>query len=234
LTVFKKVVVNKKMARIKGITIELDGNTKPLQKALADVDKRTRSLQNELRQIDRALKFNPGNLDLIAQKQKVLSQAISETTTRLERLRSAQKQVEAQFRAGKIGEEQYRAFQRELIQTESKLNSLQGSLRKTNGELKNQSSSLGKLKKEFKDSFDQANQSAGNTFDKMQAVGASLLAIGSAITLGLGSAVKTTMDFDEQMSKVRAVTGATGQEINKLRDLARNGVDNKIFGDSSR
>src|SRR5690606_12671704 len=125
------------MARIKGITIELDGNTKPLQKALADVDKRTRSLQKELRQIDRALKFNPGNLDLIAQKQKVLSQAISETTTRLERLRSAQKQVEAQFRAGKIGGGKWRAFRREVIQTESKIKSLQGRLRKTEGAFKN-------------------------------------------------------------------------------------------------
>lgn len=113
---------------IKGITIEVAGSTTGLQKALSDVDKKSRDLQGELKQVDRALKFNPGNVELIAQKQQLLAEQVQVTTTRLDRLKAAQQQVNQQFQKGEINADQYRSFQREIITTESKLKGLKTQL----------------------------------------------------------------------------------------------------------
>ena len=106
--------------KIKGITIEIGGNVQPLNKALESVNKKSRDIQNELRQVDRLLKFNPGNTELLAQKQKLLGDQVANTREKLDRLKAAQAQVNEQFQKGEIGEEQYRAFQRELVKTEDR------------------------------------------------------------------------------------------------------------------
>lgn len=113
---------------IKGITIEIGGDTQGLDSALKDVNKQSKDLQSELKSVERALKFDPGNTTLVAQQQQLLSESIQATSQKLDTLRSAQSQVEAQFANGDIGAEQYRAFQRELINTESQMNSLQSRL----------------------------------------------------------------------------------------------------------
>lgn len=109
---------------IKGITVEIGGNTAPLQKALQDVNKTTRDLQSELRAVDKALKLDPNNITLVAQKQKILKEEIAATKEKLDTLKEAQKQVKEQYKSGQIDEGQYRAFQRELETTKQKLSSL--------------------------------------------------------------------------------------------------------------
>lgn len=113
---------------IKGITIELDGNTTGLQKALKTVDSTSVKLNSELKEVNKLLKFDPSNVELVAQKQKLLTDSIENTSTKLDQLKSAQSQVEAQFKSGNIGEEQYRAFAREVAQTEQSLNSYKSQL----------------------------------------------------------------------------------------------------------
>ena len=113
---------------IKGITIELDGNTTGLQKALKTVDSTSVKLNGELKEVNKLLKFDPSNTELVAQKQKLLTDSIENTSTKLDQLKSAQSQVEAQFKSGNIGEEQYRAFAREVAQTEQSLNSYKSQL----------------------------------------------------------------------------------------------------------
>ena len=81
-------------SNIKGIKIEIDGDTKPLQKALKDVNKNATEATKELRQIDKALKFDTGNVTLLTQKQEVLQQQVSNTKEKLETLRQAHAQVE--------------------------------------------------------------------------------------------------------------------------------------------
>ena len=105
-------------SRIKGITIELEGKTTGLDKALKDVTSKSMDLQNELKDVERLLKFDPGNVEALAQKQKILSQQLENTTEKLNRLKSAQEEVEKQFQNGDIGEKQYRAFRREIEYTE--------------------------------------------------------------------------------------------------------------------
>ena len=95
------------MAKIKGITIEIDGNTQGLEKALKGVEKNTTSIQKELKQVDKLLKFDPNNTVLLSQKQELLGKSISSTSEKLKVLKSVEEQVEAQFKQGKIGEDFY-------------------------------------------------------------------------------------------------------------------------------
>lgn len=109
---------------LRGLTIEIGGDTTELNKALDNVDKKTRSLSSELGDINRALKLDPTNIELVAQKQKVLADAVDSTKERLGLLKEAEKQAQKQFERGEITEEQYRALRREVIATESKLKKL--------------------------------------------------------------------------------------------------------------
>lgn len=122
--------------KIKGITIEIGGDTTKLGKAIDEVSKGSRDLQTELNQINKMLKFDPTNTELLAQKQQVLAEQIGKTEEKLKLLREAEAQVQAQFERGDIGADQYRAFQREIQSTENYLNSLNDKLNEVDNELK--------------------------------------------------------------------------------------------------
>ena len=117
---------------IKGIKIEIDGDTQPLQKALKNVNKAATDASQELKQIDKALKFDTGNVTLLTQKQEVLQKQVATTKEKLETLRQAQTQVEEQFKKGDIGADQYRAFQREVEVTQNVLKGYEGKLASVN------------------------------------------------------------------------------------------------------
>ena len=117
---------------IKGIKIEIGGDTQPLQNALKKVNSASIEAAKELKSIDKALKFDTGNVTLLAQKQEVLQKQVSTTKEKLETLRHAQAQVEAQFKSGDIGADQYRAFQREVVQTENILKGYENKLENVN------------------------------------------------------------------------------------------------------
>lgn len=114
--------------RIKGITIEIGSDTVGLQKALSDVNKKSYALQTELRDVERLLKFNPGNVEAVAQKQRILTEQVSNTTQKLNQLKEAEAQVQEQFRRGDITEEQYRNFRREIEFTEGSLQGMKTEL----------------------------------------------------------------------------------------------------------
>lgn len=131
--------------KIKGMTIEIGGDTQKLTKALEGVNKQSRDLQGELKQVERLLKLDPKNTELLAQKQELLGKAISNTKKKLETLKEAERQVQAQFEKGEIGEEQYRAIQREVIQTEQQLKNLEQQLKNTNNSWKEAAENLEKF-----------------------------------------------------------------------------------------
>lgn len=111
-------------SRIKGITIKIGGDTTGLDKALKETNKKSRELESELKAVDKALKLDPNNVTLVKQKQDLLKDSIKETKAKLDVLKEAQSQVTAQYKKGEIDAGQYRAFQRELETTKSKLSSL--------------------------------------------------------------------------------------------------------------
>ena len=138
---------------IKGITIEIGGDTQPLQDALKGVNKQASEATKELRQIDKALKFDTGNVTLLTQKQEVLAKQVETTKEKLATLRQAQSQVEAQFKAGDIGADQYRAFQREVETTQRLLTSYETKLADVSSTLENHG---------------RASSSAAQQLDKLQ------------------------------------------------------------------
>ena len=117
--------------KIKGITVEIGGDTTKLGDAIKQSESKTASLQSELKEVNKLLKFDSANPQLLAQKQEILTRAIGETKEKLDTLKEAQAQVEKQFKNGDIGEDQYRAFQRELTKTEQDLEGFEKALKKT-------------------------------------------------------------------------------------------------------
>lgn len=192
------------MSYIKGITIEIDGETKGLDAALRKINSTTRNLQNELKRVDSLLKLNPGNTDLVRQKQELLKESITETTTKLHALEDAQKQL----KNNGIDETNadYRRLEREIEETKGKLKTLTYEQKKFVIE----GSKLGQIAAKM-----------GQIGDKAKAAAQKVRGISTASTLALAVATTVTAGFDESMSKVMAISGATGDEFEKLRDKAR-------------
>lgn len=188
---------------IKGITIEIGGDTTGLDKALRGVNKQSKDLQSELKQVDNLLKFNPGNTDLIAQKQKLLAEQVATTTDKLSKLKEAQSQVDDQFASGKIDAEQYRAFQREVVATEGVLNGLQNK--------------LSNLEKEQQSAADSTKQ-LGNLF---AATGTNIDEYANTLGINLVNAIKngtaSSKQLDTAISKIGQEALGTGVDIDKLK-----------------
>ncbi len=107
--------------RIKGITVVIGGDTTGLSKALSGVNKEISSTQKQLKDVERLLKLDPGNTELLAQKQRLLNDAVDQTKTKLNALQDAEKQVQQQFEKGEVSQEQYDGLKREIIATEAEL-----------------------------------------------------------------------------------------------------------------
>ncbi len=192
--------------RIKGITVEIGGDTTKLQTALKGVNTEIRNTQSQLRDVEKLLKLDPGNTELIAQKHRLLAQAVSETREKLETLKTAQRQADEALRNGTISQQQYDGLQREIVETEQELRRLEQQAEQSATALQKIGATGEKL------------QAVG---DKVSSVGQKLLPVTGVVT-GLGTAaVKTAADFDSAMSRVAAVSGATGSDFDKLRDKAR-------------
>lgn len=267
--------------RIKGITIEIGGDTTGLNKALSGVNKEISSTQGQLKDVERLLKLDPTNTELLRQKQKLLAEAVQGTKGKLDTLKEANKQVaesasnydawkekydpikkqidetknklgdlkeqsrnaDEQLANGEISQEKYDAIQEEIKKTSSELKTLQKSAKEVSDEFGNPVApeqydalqrEIAETEQQLKSLEDQAGKAnttlqqisaAGDKFQevgqKIEGVGKKLLPVTAAVT-GIGAAaVKTTADFDESMSNVSAISGATGEDFDRLRDKAR-------------
>lgn len=134
---------------IKGITIEIGGDTTGLEKALSGVNGKIKDTQTQLKDVNNLLKLDPSNIVLVAQKQELLKDAIANTTEKLDSLEAAQKDVTAALEAGKIGQEQYMAFQREVEETRATLTRYETELGSLNTEQDRLSTNTDRLNKLF-------------------------------------------------------------------------------------
>lgn len=147
--------------RVKGIKIEIDGDTQGLDKALKSVNDKSVKLNQELKDVNKLLKFDPGNAELVAQKQKLLSDQVENTKTKLNALKQAQSQVEQQFQKGEIDEGQYRNFQREVASTEQSLRSYESQLKN----LESSQTALGQNTKRLETFFEASKTSVDDYAD---------------------------------------------------------------------
>ena len=192
--------------RIKGITVEIGGDTTGLEKALKGVNSAIKTTQSELKDVERLLKLDPSNTELLTQKQKLLKDAISSTSEKLETLKEAQKQAKEQLERGELGQDKYDALQREIIETEQELRRLQEQAATTSVTWEKIAAAG--------DKFEKAGDSITNAGKQ--------ISVASAAVTGLGvAAVKTAADFDSAMANVAAISGATGDDLQALRDKAR-------------
>ena len=192
---------------IKGLTVEIGGDTTKLGKALDDVNKKGRDVSSELNEINKLLKFNPGNTDLLAQKQKVLADAIANSAEKLDTLKKAEKQVQEQFKRGEVSEDQVRALQREIIQTESKMKSYQKEAKET----ANQTNKLG-----------QAAQAAMSGLSSFGAAAAKVATTGLAVaataaTAAAGALAKMSTGAAAYADEIITMSTVTGIATDKLQ-----------------
>ena len=192
--------------RIKGITVEIGGDTTGLEKALKNVNSTIKNTQSQLKDVNRLLKLDPSNTELLSQKQRALKDAIGATKEKLDSLKTAQEQAKQQLENGDLGQDKYDALQREIIETEQELRRLQEEAAST-------SAALAKI--------DEAGKKMEAFGDSVTSAGQKIMPASMAVA-GLGAAaVKTAADFDSGMSKVAAISGATGDDLDALRDKAR-------------
>jgi len=195
---------------IRGINVVIGADTTGLGKALSEVNKQSRNIQSELKQVNRGLKFDPSSTTLLAQKQELLGKSIDITKQKLKQLESVQDQVNKQFANGEISEGQYRAFQREIDITQSKLKNLEGQLKSTGPELQS-----------FGEKANAASQ-------KLNSIGKTAGDLGKSMTLGLtvpiagaaAAAVKVGNDFETSMSQAAGALNKPMAQMGSLRDLA--------------
>lgn len=197
-------------SRIKGITIELDGEVTGLEKAMKDVTSKSIDLQGELRDVERLLKFDPGNVEALAQKQEILTKQIENTTEKLNRLKSAEEEVERQFQSGDIGEKQYRAFRREVEFTEKSIKDLKSKISQLDGA----------EVKQLKSDFNKVEESSEEASDSVKDLGNELvnLAAGAGAVAGLGELIEKSLDVSSLNTKIDISFDVPEESIGSVKE----------------
>lgn len=196
--------------RIKGITVEIGGDTTKLQTALKGVNGEIKNTQAQLKDVEKLLKLDPGNTELLAQKQKLLSDAVSETKEKLTTLKTAAEQANTALANGDISQEQYDALQREIIETENDLKKLEEQANQSATAMQKIATTGEKLK---------------ITGDNISNAGKKLLPVTAAVT-GLGTAAVTTAaNFESSMSQVQATMGITKDSMSEVDGQSVNTMD---------
>ncbi|EGU9561032.1 phage tail protein [Listeria monocytogenes] len=190
--------------RIQGITIEVDGDTKGLNSALKSVNTQSTKLTSELKDVEKLLKFNPGNVEALAQKQQLLTKQIETTTQKLNQLKQAESQVEAQFKSGEIGEEQYRAFRREIEYTEGALNGYKGQL----NNIQVEQEKLGQNTKRINTLFDATGSSVDDFAD----------ILGGRLTNAIRNGTATSDQLEEAINKIGRAALGTDVDVGKMKN----------------
>lgn len=202
--------------RIKGITVEINGDTTGLSKALSGVNKEIRNTQAQLKDVNKLLKLDPGNTDLIAQKHKLLQQAVEETKKKLQSLKEAQKQADEALKNGTISQEQYDGLQREIAETTQKLKDLEAQAEQSATALQKIVAAGGKLK-------DIGGKVSGIGKDLTTYVTVPLAAAGAA-------GVKSFADVDKTMALANKTMGNTAEQANTLNAAMKDAAANSTYG----
>lgn len=197
--------------RIKGITVQIGGDTTGLSKALSGVNKQIKTTQSELKDVEKLLKMDPGNTKLLEQKQRLLASAAEESKTKLDSLKAAEKEVQQQFKDGVIDQSKMDAFNREMAEANQKSEEATAALREF-GSVAGQEIQL-------------AGQKVSEVGEKIGEVGKKLMPVsGAAVAVGTAS-VAAFNELDAGYDTIVTKTGATGETLDGLQESMRN-----VFG----
>lgn len=211
--------------RIKGITIEIGGDTTGLESSLKGVNSSINKTQRELRDVERLLKLDPSNTELVAQRQKLLAQQIENTRGKLETLKEAEKQAQEQFARGEITEEQYRALQREIAETEINLKNLKnkaGEAAGATGELGDKSQNAATSVKNIGDNSEKTSRNMEGLSKAAKtaaaAAGAAFAAVAAGAIAAGAALIKCTTDGAKYADTVLTESTVTGIATDKLQE----------------
>ena len=196
--------------RIKGITVEIGGDTTKLQTALKGVNGEIRNTQSSLRDVEKLLKLDPGNTELLAQKHRLLGEAVAGTKEKLETLKTAAEQANMALANGEISQDQYDALQREIIETENNLRDLERQAGQSATALQKISATGEKLK---------------TVGDNISSAGQKLLPVTAGVTALGTAAVSTAANFEASMSQVQATMGITKDAMSTVNGESVNTMD---------
>lgn len=191
--------------KIRGVTIEIGGDTSKLQGALKDTNKEIKNTQSQLKDVERLLKLDPKNTELLRQKQELLGKAIGETKEKLDTLRDA----EAQMKSAGVDQnsEQFMALKREIIATE-------GELKKLTDETKNTKNGFDKIK----EAANKVSEAASNVAKKTAPLSAAGAALSGAL-IGAGMKSISTADDLATLSKRTGVSTDSLQKFAYASDM---------------
>lgn len=200
--------------RIRGITIEIDGDTSKLTTALSKVDHAITNTQKNLRDLDKALKLDPGNTALLKDKQRELGVEIDATKERIKAEQEALDQMK--------NTEGFDANSEKARNLQTQIDLDTAALKQLEQQARDSASVLGTQFQLAGDKISEVGTKISNIGDSVSRLGQDITTkVTVPIVAGFTAAVKTTADFDEQMSKVKAISGATGEEFDALRAKAR-------------
>lgn len=198
--------------RIKGITIEIDGDAKGLSQALKGVNKDIKSTQTQLKDVEKLLKLDPHNVTLLGQKMKLLQTEIGQTKDKLSQLKSVSDEMEKGLKNGTVTAEQYDAWQREIIETENELKNLEDAIKKV-------PTASEAMIANVSDHMDKLGQNISAVGDKISGLGDSLMPVTAGITALGASSIKAWQELDDAMDNVIKKTGASGAQLEELEDI---------------
>ena len=198
--------------RVKGITIEIDGDTKGLSQALKGVNKDIKTTQTQLRDINKLLKLDPTNATLLKQKMDALGKEISQTKDKLSQLKSVQEEMEQGLKNGTVTQDQYDAWQREIIETENELKNLEK-------ELKNVPSASDAMLTQVGGQMDAIGQKVSSVGDKISSVGDKLMVVTGAITAAGAASIEAWKEVDSASDNLIKKTGATGANLAEMEGI---------------
>ena len=209
---------------IKGIIVEIGGDTSGLQKALSKVNSQTTSLSKELRGVNSLLKLDPSNTELLSQKQEILNKSIETTQDKLNQLKKIKEEADKKMAEGtKISEENYRNLQREIINTERKLNNLTQDLKEFNLENTKWTKNSKKIE-EYGDKITKVSKKVDDFGNKISVISAGVAAGGALLT-------NSAMNLENAVAKYVSSTNTATEETEKYKQVLED-IYNKNFGDS--
>ena len=209
---------------IKGIIVEIGGDTSGLQKALSKVNSQTTSLSKELRGVNSLLKLDPSNTELLSQKQDILNKSIETTQDKLNQLKKIKEEADKKMAEGtKISEENYRNLQREIINTERKLNNLTQDLKDFNLENTKWTKNSKKIE-EYGDKITKVSKKVDDFGNKISVISAGVAAGGALLT-------NSAMNLENAVAKYVSSTNTATEETEKYKQVLED-IYNKNYGDS--
>ena len=196
--------------RIKGITVQIGGDTTGLSKALSGVNKQIKTTQNELKDVEKLLKLDPSNVKLLAQKQRLLAGAVEESKTKLDSLKAAEKEVKQQFKDGVIDQSKMDAFNRELIDAKESFDAAKKAAQEFGGVVAQEMQLAGQK-------VGEVGEKISGIGDKISGAGKALMPVTGAI-VGAGTAsVVAATDFDTSMAKLSTIADTSKVSTEDLK-----------------